>query len=73
VAGERDKKTAVLVAPPKFREETSKKAGRRSASADITVCFAAAARKGVSLHRSILCQILLKPVADQPRLSCGMR
>jgi hypothetical protein len=25
------KKTAVLLAPPKFREETSKKAGRRSA------------------------------------------
>ena len=27
------KKTAVLVAPPKFREETSKKAERQSASA----------------------------------------
>jgi len=28
-----DKKTAVLLAPPKFREETSKKAARLSASA----------------------------------------
>jgi hypothetical protein len=40
-----DKKTAVLLAPPKFREETSKKAVRLSASARRRMVFAAAACK----------------------------
>jgi hypothetical protein len=38
-------KTAALVAPPKFREETSKKAVHRSASAGRRMTFAVAARK----------------------------
>jgi hypothetical protein len=41
----RAKKTAALVAPPKFREETSKKAVRRSASARRRMVFAIAACK----------------------------
>jgi len=43
----RTKKTAVLVAPPKFREETSKKAARLSASASERVRFAGAACKRI--------------------------
>ena len=39
------KKTAVLVAPPKFREETSKKAVRRSAAANLRLAFAHAVCK----------------------------
>ena len=46
------KKTAALVAPPKFREETSKKAVRRSASARHRMAFAHAARKCFLLRRS---------------------
>jgi hypothetical protein len=40
-----NKKTAVLVAPPKFREETSKKAVRLSATAVSILAFAGAACK----------------------------
>jgi hypothetical protein len=48
------KKTAVLLAPPKFREETSKKAVRLSATAMATMPFADAARKGYLLRCSII-------------------
>ncbi|WP_428536340.1 hypothetical protein [Rhodopila sp.] len=48
------KKTAVLVAPPKFREETSKKAVRRSAAATRKMAFAGAACKRNLLRCSIL-------------------
>jgi hypothetical protein len=50
------KKTAVLLAPPKFREETSKKAVRLSAAAGRRMAFAGAACKCFLLRRSIFCR-----------------
>ena len=67
----RAKKTAVLLAPPKFREETSKKAVRRSASATRIMAFAAAACKRNLLHCSIARDHVLARVADWPRTLAG--
>jgi hypothetical protein len=53
------KKTAVLVAPPKFREETSKKAVRLSATASQRLAFADAACKRYLLQCSIVCRSCL--------------
>ena len=47
------KKTAVLVAPPKFREETSKKAVGRSPSAILIMGASPGFAKRFLLHRSI--------------------
>ena len=63
------KKTAALVAPPKFREETSKKAVRRSASASHRLAFAGAACKGYLLRRTIFFH-LLDSVAFLPQRVC---